>query len=85
MSSIGYSQYRGYRVETRATRGVSSYSAAFTFESLTASVADRTTRMCDGEFASPDQAHAAATRTAQKLIDMLLDEVLGFNPNGTTK
>lgn len=77
MASCRHTEYRGFNLETRASEGVQGFIVAFTFYSTTASIADRTTRAVDGEYKTEDAAHNAATITARKLIDLLVDDALG--------
>lgn len=77
MASSRHTDYRDFSVETRVIERGRAFVAAFTFYSMTASIADRTTRVVDGEFKTEDEAHAVASRTAQKLINLLLDDALG--------
>ncbi len=77
MAGSRFSEHRGFHLETRTSEGVRGYLAAYTFYSLTASIADRTTRVIEGEFTTEDEAHAAATLAAKKLIDLLVDDALG--------
>lgn len=77
MASIRNSEYRGFSLETRASQAARGFDAGFTFFSTTSSVADRITRNVDGPYKTEDEAHTAATLAAKKLIDLLLDDVLG--------
>lgn len=77
MASSRFSEYRRFHLETRTSEGVRGYLVAYTFYSLTASIADRTTRIIEGEFRTEDEAHAAATLAARRLIDLLVDDALG--------
>ncbi len=77
MASTRFTEHRGFHVETRTSGGVHGVLVAYTFYSLTASIADRTTRILEGEFATDEEAHAAAMLAAKKLVDLLVDDALG--------
>lgn len=77
MASSRFTEHRDFHVETRVSESVRGYLVAFTFYSLTASIADRTTRKLEDAFKTEDEAHKAGTLAAKKVIDLLLDDALG--------
>jgi hypothetical protein len=77
MASSRFTEHRGFHVETRTSEGVRGIIVAYTFYSLTASIADRTTRIIEDEFKTEDEAHSAGSLAAKRLIDLLVDDALG--------
>jgi hypothetical protein len=72
MAAKVVSEYRGFRLETRATVCGDRYSASYRLESL-----DDATRIegyCEGSFVGELSAHGTAHREASRLIDSLVDD-----------